>query len=668
MTSSKLHLGVAYYPEQWEESRWPVDIGLMKEAGLSVVRMGEFAWARMEPSDNNFDFQWLEKAIQYLSQEKIMTVLGTPTAAPPAWLIKRHPEILLTEANGHKTFFGARCHFCANSETYHRYTRRIAEKMAERFGRNPSVIGWQIDNEFGRICYCPDCRKKFQSFLERRYGTLDILNARWTTQYWSQVYDSWDEIELPTEPMNPQNPGLRLEFQRFQSETFRRYQKVQLDAIRPHLNEGVWITHNFMEWFDAYDHYEVAADLDMASWDWYVSQGHNNYVVSAAKHDLVRGLVPGKSGAQTRPFWVMETQPATTSWGDVPNALNKGEARAMAWHAVGHGADAVLYWQWRSPLNGQEQYHGTLIDQSGQPRPFYEDAKQLGAEFALVRDLLADSEIKPRVAMINSYESRWAIQFQRFHHKFDYVKHFTHYHWVFSALNIPVDVISPQADLKGYKLVVAPALHIVNEANVARLDEFVRNGGILILTIRSGMKDDANAMLPMRPPGLLADLAGAEVEEYFALDKPVPVTGNWFKGESSLWAERLKVRDEKNTKIIAYYEGSNGWLAGRPAVTLRSHGKGYVYMVGAFLDTEAQRAFVAHVAASADVRSPIQVPPWVEVCRRVAPEGRQIYIVINHETSPQEVTLPWLAYNHLKGETVKQFMLEAYETAVLTRQ
>jgi beta-galactosidase len=662
-----LHLGAAYYPEHWDESHWDQDIRLMQEAGLTVVRMGEFAWAKIEPADNRFCFDWLDRAIERLAASGIQTVLGTPTAAPPAWLIKKHPEILLTEANGHKTFFGNRYHFCANSETYHIYTRRIAEKMGGRYGKHPAVIGWQIDNEYTRVCYCAACRQKFQAFLQTRYQTLDNLNARWTTHYWSQAYDSWDEIELPTDPWNPQNPGLRLEFQRFQTQTYRRYQKIQLDVLRPQIADGVWITHNFMDWFDVYDHYDLAADLDLASWDWYVSQGHNNYVVSAAKHDLVRGYKQGKDGSQSRPYWVMETQPATTSWGDVPNALNPGEARAMAWHAIGHGADAILYWQWRSPLNGQEQYHGTLIDQSGQPRPFYADVKRLGAEFASARETLKDTAINARVAMINSYDSRWSLQYQRFHHKFDYVKHFTHYHWVFAAQNIPVDVISSSADFKNYKLIILPAQHIVDSNLAARLTEYVNNGGHLVLTLRTGVKDDANALLPLRPPGYLADLAGVEVEEFYALEQPVTVIGNWFNGESSIWAERLKIRDEKNTHVIARYGSGNDWLVDHPAITLHPFGRGLVYMVGAYLDTDAQKSFLAHVIQSAEARPVLETPAWIEACRRTTAAGKPIYIVINHDTQTHEVTLPWQARNHLNQTIGETFTLAPYETAVITK-
>ncbi len=665
--TKKIYLGAAYYPEHWDESRWETDIHLMTEAGLNVVRMGEFAWAKMEPMDNEFHFEWLEKAIRALEQAGIKTVLGTPTAAPPAWLVKAHPEILLTEANGHKTFFGNRCHFCANSETYQRYTRRIAEQLATRFGKNPAVIGWQIDNEYNRVCYCLDCRKKFQAFLEQRYGTLDNLNARWTTHYWSQVYDRWDEIELPTDPWNPQSPGLRLEFQRFQTETFRRYQKIQLDALRPHLAEGVWVTHNFMDWFDAFDHYELAADLDLAAWDWYVSSGHNDYRTSGAKHDLVRGFKRGKGGSQTRPFWLMETQPATTSWGHIPNALHHGETRAMSWHAIAHGADAVLYWQWRSPLNGQEQYHGTLIDQSGQPRPFFADVAQLGKDFAAVGDLLAETTPRARVAMLNSYESRWSINIQRFHLDFDYVKHFNHYYLPFAAQNITVDLLPVSAVLINYKIIVAPALMIVAPELAARLTAFVRAGGHLVLTARTGMKDEFNALLPLRQPGPLADLAGAEVEEYYALDAPAPVSGNWFKGEARQWAERLRLRDDQ-TKIIARYGAFNGWLDDQPAITIRPVGRGFVYLVGAYLDDAAQFALLKHIADTAEVFPVLKTPPGVEAARRLTPDNKAITLLINHTRQPQAVTLPFTGKDHLSGQPVSDAItLAPYGVMVITR-
>ena len=330
----------------------------------------------------NFDFEWMDRAIALLAEAGIATVLGTPTAAPPAWLTQTYPDTLAVEESGLRAQHGNRCHYCVNSPQYHQLVQQIVSQLAEHFGPNPNVIGWQIDNEYNRVCYCDTCREAFQQYLAEKYQTLEALNQHWSTAYWSQTYTDWSQIPLP---IGGHNPGLRLEFKRFITLSYRKFQKVQLDALRPHLPEGVWVTHNFMGWYDGYDHYSMAEDLDMASWDWYIGTGHHDYTVTGAIHDLTRGF-------KRKNFWVMETQPGNVNWSSVNNMLNKGEGRAMAWHAVAHGADGILYWQWRSALGGQEQYHGTLVDQSGLPRPFYQEVQQIGKEFAKVSDLLAELE------------------------------------------------------------------------------------------------------------------------------------------------------------------------------------------------------------------------------------------------------------------------------------
>ena len=391
--------------------------------------------------------------------------------------------------------------------------------------------------------------------------------------------------------------------------------------------------------------------------------GHLDYLTSGAIHDLTRGF-------KRRNFWLIETQPGSINAAPVNNMLNKGEARVMAWHAIGHGADAILYWQWRSALGGQEQYHGSLVDQSGRPRPFYEEAQQLGRDFATVGSLLADSRPVSRVALINSYDSRWSIHWQRHHRDFDYVAHFNHYYRPLAAQNVAVDVVSADAPLDGYRLVIAPALLMLNESQAARLTEFVmRRQGHLVLTARCGMKDEYNALFPARQPGPLADLAGVEVEEYYALDEPVLVKGNWFTGVSRLWAERLKVLNEKSVVPIAKYGPSNGWLDDQLAITVRGTGHGgLVYYVGAYLDDAAQQAFLDHLVKNAQVRPVMETPPGVEACKRVNAKGEEIYIVVNHSREEKRVPLPWPAREHLSGEMGQgDLILAPYGVAVLTR-
>jgi len=658
LTRHRLHLGAAYYPEHWPEDRWPEDIRLMREAGMTVARMAEFAWSTLEPAESEFNFDWLDRAISALADADIVSVLGTPTAAPPAWLVQQHPDLMAVDESGRRVQFGNRCHYCVNSPEFHAAAGRIVGAMAERWGDNPHVIGWQLDNEYHRVCYCDRCRGLFQRYLAEKFGSLDALNDHWSTRYWSQTYSAWEQIPIP---IGPHNPGLMLEFKHFVTASYLKFQRLQLDVLRPHLRPGAWVTHNFMGWFDGFDHYLLTKDLDLASWDWYVGTGHHDYLTSGAKHDLTRGF-------KRQNFWLMETQPGSVNWSSINNPLDKGEARAMAWHAVAHGADAVLYWQFRSALGGQEQYHGTLVDQSGQPRPFYKKVQQLGRDFATVSPLLAGSRIISRVALLNSYDSRWSVQWQRHHRDFDYVAHFDHYYRPLAARNVSADVISADAPLKGYRLVIAPAVLILNHNRVEQLTNFVKQGGHLVLTIRCGMKDEYNALLPSRQPGPLADIAGVEVEEYYALEDEVPVTGNWFSGVSRLWAERLRVLDEDRTTAVARYGKANGWLDDQIAITVHPHGRGLVYFVGVYLDDAAQQTFIDHVVKMARVRPVMETPAGIEVRRLVNAERTAVFVMINHTPAERLVQLPWQAHEHLSGQSVEgELKLAPYEVAVLTR-
>ncbi len=390
--------------------------------------------------------------------------------------------------------------------------------------------------------------------------------------------------------------------------------------------------------------------------------GHHDYLSSGVLHDLVRGF-------KRQNFWLIETQPGSINWKPVNSALNRGEARTMAWHAIAHGADAILYWQWRSALGGQEQMHGTLVDQSGRPRPFYEEVGQLGKDLATASPLLAGSETQASVAMLNDYDSFWSIQWQRHHQDFDYERHFTHYYRPLASLNVPVDVLPAKElmdikDLSSYKLVIAPALWIQDEGMVAALQKYVEDGGHLLLTLRSGMKDRHNALLPRRQPGDLSDMAGVEVEDYYALQDPVPVSGRLLEGRSSLWAERLTPTG-KDVQALARYGKSNGWLDDQIAISMNTYGKGCVYYVGAYLDEPAQQTLLKQVLESAKV--PTHVPgPRIEICRRVRPGGEEIYIVINHNSRPCAVHMHWTSFEHLSGIPLgRDFELEGYAVAVL---
>jgi beta-galactosidase len=648
-------LGTAWYPEQWPESRWDADLALMQQAGIHMVRVGEFAWSRMEPSEGQYDLEWLDHAVAAAAKHGIVTVIGTPSAAPPAWLTQKYPETLRTKEDGRQDQHGNRQQFNWANPKYRELARAVAEQLAKRFGHNPNVVGWQIDNEYADVSFDASTKAQFQQWLKQRYETLDNLNTRWTTSYWSETYFDWNQVPIQT---GYGNPGLLLSWMRFVSDTWRSYQKNQLDVIRANADSKQFITTNMMGWFDGYDHYTVAQDLDLASWDDYVGQGNLDPVRNGATHDLTRGL-KGKN------FWVMETQPGGVNWAAINNWLDKGEVRAMAWHAIGHGADTVSYWQWRSALNGQEQYHGTPIGPDGTPDPLYPEIAQIGRDFEKASPVLAGTSVKSEVAILHSYDSRWAIQWQKHNKNYDPVKEIVSYYGPLRAISQSVDIVPPSASLESYKLVVAPGLNVLTEADVQNLIHYVNNGGHLVLGQRSAMKDIDNSLWPQRQPGPLTDLLGGRVEQYYALVDAAPIEGKWGAGESPMWAELLSAKDA-DVEVLMRYGKSNGWLDGQPAAITRKVGKGRITYIGAWLDPKTMDGAAKWMTDISGVKAAWgPVPAGVDVYPRYGAKGA-VYILVNFAKTQATVKLPSAMNDVLNGGSVKAVTLPHYGVAVLS--
>lgn len=655
----KLVFGVAWYPEHWDESRWEADLQLMKAANVNMVRVGEFAWSTMEPEEGKFEFGWLERAVELAAKHGMTVVLGTPSAAPPAWVTQRYPETLPTWEDGQRATHGNRIHYRPVSQKYLQLSRRVAEEMAKRFGHHPSVIGWQIDNEYGPVSYEEETRGRFQQFLRERYKTLDAMNRAWSAAYWSQTYSDWLQVPIP---VGYHNPGLMLEWKRFVTATFVAYQRNQIEAIRAHADPRQFITHNFMGFNGNFDHYALTKDLDFASWDNYIGSGHLDPLWNGKVHDLTRGF-------KRQNFWVMETQPGSVNWAGVNNALDRGEVRRMAWEAVGHGADAVAYWQWRSALGGQEQYHGSLVGPDGKPRPFYTEAAEIGKEFAKVANLIHGTTPKPQAAFLFDYDSRWAIEFQRHNKDFQPVNYLHTFYRPLRAFVQDIDIVHPSAPLSQYKLVIAPALNIMTPERSKALADYVRAGGHLVLGARTGMKDEFNALLPSRQPGeTLSALLGGNVAEFYALEKNVPVSGDAGSGEAVIWAEMLQTTSP-DTQVLARYGKSNGWLDGQPAIISRQVGNGRITYVGAQFDDAVMASLAKWMAQTSGV-SPLvpNAPQGVEVCRRVG-NNKTVFILINHTTQPQTITLPSAMREELKGSAAANSLtLAAGDVAVLSTE
>jgi beta-galactosidase len=453
------------------------------------------------------------------------------------------------------------------------------------------------------------------------------------------------------------NPGWMLELKRFITSQWRAFHKNQIDAIRAVVGGKQFITINFggLGWANRFDRYEMNRDLDVTSWDEYVGMGHLKPYRAGATHDLVRGW-------KRQNFWVMETQPGFVNWAPVSNMLYPGETRALAWQAIGHGADAVLYWQWRNALNGQETMHGSVVGPDGKPLPIYPEIQQIGREFAKASPALAGTTPVSQVAILQDYPSRWAIDFQLHHKDYDQIEVLLSYYRPLKDALGAVDVVeAAEAPLAGYKLVVAPSLNVIDDAMAKRLADYVRGGGHLILGPRSGMKDDYNRLNPVRQPGPLAELLGGQVEQFYAIDEPVEIGA----GKATIWAEQLSI-SAPDTQVVLRYGKANGWLDGKPAVISRRVGKGRITYIGALADDGVMKALIDGEMADAGVTSEFAVPEDVELMTREG-NGKRLVILVNHGREVREVTLPSAMTDVLAGGKVSKVTLAGEGVAVMQR-
>ncbi len=654
--SPSLLLGAAWYPEQWPESRWETDLELMQKAHIHVVRVGEFAWTALEPEEGRYQLDWLQRAVDLAAKHGIYVILGTPSAAPPVWMEAKYPDIMVTDSSGRRYFGATRNHYNWCSLRYRQFVREIDEKLAQRFGKNPDVIGWQIDNEYSRMSFDAQTQAQFHAWLQARYGSIDRLNKAWTTAYDNQTYSAFGEIPL-VDRTQENNPGLWLDSKRFITDSLRGYQKVQIDAIRKYAAPRQEITTNMMGWFDLYDHYTVAHDLDMVAWDNPQVSGKFDPVTNGAANDLMRGL----KGAD---FWVMETTAGPRGGGDASVMLPKGAMRAVMWHDIGHGANLISYWQWRDALNGGEQNHGAIVDVDGRPDPIYAEIAQVGQEFEKAGPALRGSQVNAHVAILHSYPSRWTINWQKMNPAYNAIQALLSYYIPLHHLGYTIDIVPPGRDLSKYKLVIAPALNVLTQAQSTNLERYVKQGGNLVLGQRSAMKDDFDARWPQLQPGPLEGLLGARVQQYTALANPVEADGAWGDAKALLFAEPL-TRQAADVKILMKYDAPHSWLDGQPAAVTRKVGGGSITYVGAWLDAPAMQRAVQWMTSESGLRPDLfAVPKGVEVYRRHS-KDHEIFIVENDGDQNQTVDLPVTMLNVLTGQTVHALDLGMYEVAVL---
>ena len=562
-----MKLGVCYYPEHWPAEMWADDARRMTALGITWVRIGEFAWSRIEPEPGRFDWDWLDQAVDVLGAAGLKIVMCTPTATPPKWLVDAHPEMLAVDAEGRVRRFGSRRHYCFSSEAYRGECARITEAVAGRYGRHPAVGAWQTDNEFGchdtTISYSPNAARGFRTWLSQRYQSVAALNRAWGAVFWSQEYRDFDEVEPPNLTVTEANPSHRLDYNRFASDEVAAFNRVQTEILR-RLSPGRDITHNFMGFYTEFDHFAVGRDLDFASWDsyplgfleqfWfpedqkrrYLRQGHPD--ISGFHHDLYRGVGRGR-------WWVMEQQPGPVNWARYNPAPLSGMVRAWTWEAFAHGAEVVSYFRWRQAPFAQEQMHAGLnrpdnvLDQGG--REAGEVAGELAGFPQLGQNRRAD------VALVFSYEADWQISIQPHARGFRWLELAFEAYCALRRQGLNVDILPPDADFTGYKLVVAPSLPILQAAT---LDALAGSGAQVVFGPRTGSRTREGHIPGDLPPGPLfarLPLRVTRVESLRPGADPVVKVEN-LRSEGRLWREVL----ETDLAPRAVFEdGGAAWVA-----------------------------------------------------------------------------------------------------------
>ncbi|MFT4414840.1 beta-galactosidase [Fredinandcohnia humi] len=637
-----IYIGAAYYPDHWPRERWPVDIRLMKEAGIKVLRLAELSWSFLEPKENQFDFTWLDNFIEMAEKEGIQIILSTPIEASPVWLRHKHPEVVRHDR--FRRIHGDRGMHCHNNSTMTFYIKRIVYKMAEHYANNKAVIGWQIDNELRNVdCYCAECTEGFRKWLQVRYGTLERLNQEWGTCFWSQVYHNWEEVTPPSADQLTISISQKLDFARFGSDSTVNHLNRQVEIIKSFAPQH-FVTHNMLGWYPNLNAYDLSRNLDFISWDSYPHVDGDNHIETFL-HDHYRGV-------KQKAHWVMEQKNGYFNYSDYNLAIEPGLVRLWTYQDIARGANGVVYYRWRSNKYSGEQNPNGLLRHDGSPRRPYYEVKQLTNELSKFGNELVKTTVEAPIAIIYCYDQMWAFEAHKQYKNFDHREHLLTYYRALTGLGLTVDLVEPTTDLSKYKLVIAPSIAMVSDEIYENFNSYVVNGGCLIIGARSGMKTWSNTTVELPWPGLLAEMAGTIVDEFEVLPDHYSNTIT-YKGRDypvKVWLDML---ENQTAKTMATY--TQKFYAGRTAISKNCHGAGTVYYVGVMGNTELARDFLEDVAEDLKLKV-TNVPKEVYVTRRVNDSDcYTFYINVNREPTKvviQETGIDIIRDKHVSGEVI----------------
>jgi len=638
--------GGDYNPEQWSEDVWLEDMRLMKLANVNMVSINVFSWAHLEPEPEHYTFNQLERIMDTLHEHGIAADLATATASPPTWMSRLYPSMLPVTREGLRMSHGSRQHYCPNSPDFRRKSAQLVRLLAERYAQHPALKMWHLNNEYGchtSACYCDNCAAAFRIWLKERYHSLDVLNVAWGTTFWSQHYFQWEDILPPRISPAQNNPNTTLDYWRFMNASLLGCYEIE-EAILRTVTPEIPLTTNLMVAFKPVDVYEWATHMDIVSFDMYPFPG-TDPAWNALHHDIMRSAKGGQ------PHIIMEQSPSQVNWQPQNPHKRPGQMRLHALQGVAHGADGNLFFQWRQSQTGAEMYHSAVVTHEGdEHNRIFRQAAQVGADLAKLSPAVAGSRVQADVAFLIDWDSWWSVEYLPGpSDRLNYMQQFGDYYKAFHRLNVAIDIVKPESDLSQYRVVVAPLLHMLHTGVAENLEGFVERGGTLLTTFFSGIVDGENHVVLGGYPGALRKLLGIHVEEFDPYTNEMHntlITGDGQSYPCSIWGELIHL---EGAQVVGHF--GEDYYANEPALTVNTYGEGHAYYIATQCDETLRNNLALLLCAEAKVLPVLAVDGKIEVTRRIASDGREIFFLLNHDAQAQNITLPAGTYTSLLNAT-----------------
>lgn len=666
----KMLYGGDYNPEQWPEEIWEEDMRLFHKAHIDVVTLNVFSWAALQPDESTYDFSKLDKIMKLVKDHGLKVCMATSTAAHPAWMARKYPDILRVEHNGMKRKFGARHNSCPNSPSYRKYAAALVEKIADRYKDYDNIVAWHISNEFGGWCYCENCEKAFRVWLQKKYGTLDELNRVWNTSFWSHTMYDWDDVVacnmlseefLWDGEIRTNFQGISLDYSRFNSDSMLECFNLEKDILK-RITPDIPVTTNLMGAYKPLDYQKWARSMDFVSWDNYPA--YDAVPGDAAmNHDLMRGLKQGK------PFALMEQTPGVSNWHIYCKLKRPGVMRLWSYEAVAHGADTVMFFQMRRSMGACEKYHSGVIEHVGtEETRVFREITALGEELTKIKDATLGARAKSDVAIVFDWDNWWAAEYSAGPSKLiNYHKEVSQYYKAFFRKNISVDFVSVEDDLSSYKLVVAPMLYMCKEGFDEKVRQYVQQGGHFLTTYFSGYVEDHDLVMLGGYPGKLRDILGIWVEESDALP---PEENNSFVYDGQTYPAGVlcDLMHLRGAKAVSSYESD--FYAGMPVLTVNEFGNGKAYYVGTRSDEAFYDKYLGDICKELNIHAVAEVPEGIEATVRYNEKGAFLFLLNNSEEE-KKIVLTKAGTDLITGSSYGEnevITLQKYDVAIIQRK